>query len=134
MQTSNNDDSPVVGINVTPLVDVCLVLVIIFMVTAPLLNQPTLSVALAKAKTKEGEEKSNVTITVTKDKRWAINEKEWALENLPSVLPSKIKKTTDGLVIIRADREARHGDLLLAMKIAKEAGARAITIATEQRP
>lgn len=133
MQGPSDSDKPVTGINVTPLVDVCLVLVIIFMVTAPLFNQPTLSVTLPKAKTKEGEEKSNVTITITKDRRWAINETEYALESLASQLPSKIRETTDGLVVIRADSEARHGELLLAMKIAKEAGARAITIATEQK-
>ena len=49
-----DDDDIVSGINVTPLVDVCLVLVIIFMVTAPLLNDPVIKVQLPKAHTKEG--------------------------------------------------------------------------------
>lgn len=133
MQSGGGEGEPVVGINVTPLVDVCLVLVIIFMVTAPLLEQPALSLTLPKAKTKEGEEKSNVTISITKDKRWAINETEYAFAELPKVLPSKIKGTTDEMVVIRADQEALHGELMAAMKMAKEAGAKSVTIATQQK-
>lgn len=133
MQSGGGEGEPVVGINVTPLVDVCLVLVIIFMVTAPLLEQPALSLTLPKAKTKEGEEKSNVTISITKDKRWAINETEYPFADLPKILPSKIKSTTDEMVVIRADQEALHGELMAAMKMAKEAGAKSVTIATQQK-
>ncbi|MBI2069943.1 MAG: biopolymer transporter ExbD [Elusimicrobia bacterium] len=133
MQTGGDRDEPVTGINVTPLVDVCLVLVIIFMVTAPILNQSTLSVDLPKAKTKEGEEKSNVTITITKDKRWAVNEQEIAADEIEKVLPARIRQTPDKLVVIKADQEALHGELLSAMRAAKNAGAKSITIATVQK-
>ncbi|MBI4369772.1 MAG: biopolymer transporter ExbD [Elusimicrobia bacterium] len=129
----NSEDDLVTGINVTPLVDVCLVLVIIFMVTAPILSQSTLAVILPKAKTREGEEKSSVTLTITGDGRWAVNETEYPLEKLKTVLPAKISETIDRLVIVRADREARHAQLMTAMGLAKESGARAITIATEQK-
>ena len=46
---SNDNDDAIVGINVTPLVDVCLVLVIIFMVTAPLMSDPVIKVTLPQA-------------------------------------------------------------------------------------
>lgn len=130
---AGGEGEPVVGINVTPLVDVCLVLVIIFMVTTPLLQQPTMAVTLPKAKTKEGEEKSNVTISISKDARWAVNEKEYPLGEVPGVLKHKMVKNPDKLVVIRADQEALHAYLLNAMALAKEAGAKTITIATEQK-
>ena len=57
--------------NLTPLVDVGLVLVIIFMVTAPLFEQPSLDVKLPKATTEEGKEQENVTVTITADGRMA---------------------------------------------------------------
>lgn len=129
----NSNDGPVTGINVTPLVDVCLVLVIIFMVTTPLLQQPNLAVNLPKAKTKEGEEKANVTMTITPDNRWALNADQYPLDQIETLLPKYLNKTPDKLVIIRADREVLHGELLKAMAFAQKAGAKSITIATEQK-
>ncbi len=51
---SYSDDAPITDINITPLVDVCLVLVIIFMVTAPMMSDPAIKVDLPKAHTREG--------------------------------------------------------------------------------
>ncbi len=123
----------ITGINITPLVDVCLVLVIIFMVTAPLLLQPTLSVELPKATTAEGKERQNVTITITKDGQWALNQESMPFEGVKAGLRDAIASSPDRYVIIRADKEALNGLALQALKIAKDAGAKAIAIATEQK-
>ncbi|OGR82247.1 MAG: hypothetical protein A2901_09625 [Elusimicrobia bacterium RIFCSPLOWO2_01_FULL_54_10] len=130
MQTGGADDI-VTGINVTPLVDVGLVLVIIFMVTAPLFEQPTLDVKLPKASTKEGEEKENITITLTSDGKIAVNELEVTKQNLEAVLKSKMRSSAEKHVILRADQDSLHGDLLMAMRLAKVLGAKSMAIATE---
>lgn len=132
MQSGQQDDL-VTGINVTPLVDVGLVLVIIFMVTAPLFEQPTLKVDLPKASTKEGEERENITVTITSEGKYAVNEAEVTKENFEQVLRKKIAKSDEKYVILRADKESLHGQLLLAMRISKEAGAKSISIATEPK-
>ncbi len=132
MQQGGADDI-VTGINVTPLVDVGLVLVIIFMVTAPLFEQPTLSVNLPVANTKEGEEKENITVTITPDGKIAVNEQEVTRETFESVLKKKLAGSAEKHVILRADKETMHGDLLLAMRAAKEHGAKSIAIATEPK-
>jgi len=132
MQTGSQDDI-VSGINVTPLVDVCLVLVIIFMVTAPLFEQPTLDVNLPKASTREGEEKENITITITPDGKMAVNEQEVTAEMLESVLKAKLFYSYEKHIIIRADRESLHGDLLMVMRMAKALGAKSMAIATESK-
>lgn len=123
---------PIVGINITPLVDVCLVLVIIFMVTAPLMMQPTLPVELPKAKTKEGKETDNVTLTITKDGRWALNETTMSRTEVEKTLTDKVDASRDGYVIIRADRTVLYSEALDAMRMARSAGAKQYAVATEQ--
>ncbi|HBL17856.1 MAG TPA: protein TolR [Elusimicrobia bacterium] len=127
------EDDQVVGINVTPLVDVCLVLVIIFMVATPMLTQPAFDVKLPVAQTKEGKEEDKVTISLSADGRMAIDAQEFKTpEELKRALGLAIARTESALVIIRADKEATHGKLTELMGRAKEAGARTLTIATEQ--
>lgn len=129
-----NDDTLMTGINVAPLVDVCLVLVIIFMVTAPLLSDPALKVNLPRAKTQEGEEKDKVTVTISAGAKYAVNEKIFTDE--PAFLAgidTTLKEGAARLVVIKADAEASYGILTDAMQRAKESGASSITIATEQK-
>ena len=129
-----DDDDIVSGINVTPLVDVCLVLVIIFMVTAPLMSDPIIKVELPKATTREGEERDKVTVTLGKDGRLALDQKEYSsLDALEVDLKYRLLMSESKLVILRADHEALHGKLTELMGRAKEAGATGLTIATEAR-
>ncbi|MBI5210114.1 MAG: biopolymer transporter ExbD [Elusimicrobia bacterium] len=122
------------GINVTPLVDVCLVLVIIFMVTAPLMSDPVIKVKLPKAHTQEGEEKDKVGITLSRDGRIALDQKEYStLDALEPDLRDKMAMSDSKTVILRADEDALHGKLSDIMYRAKEAGALHLTIATERK-
>ena len=128
------DGDLVTGINVTPLVNVCLVLVIIFMVTAPLLSNPLLKVQLPKAHTKEGQEKDKVIITLGQDGRMALDHKVYSsLAALSGALKTRIAYSESKLVVLRADENATHGRLVDLMSKAKDAGARSLTIATEQK-
>lgn len=128
------DDDAVTGINVTPLVDVCLVLVIIFLVATPLLSRPAFDVDLPVAKTKEGKEEDKLTISLSADGRFALDAVEHkTLASLAKALPLAIARVDSGLVVIRSDREVTHGVLTEVMAQAKEAGARSLSIATEQK-
>ncbi|MBI3299033.1 MAG: biopolymer transporter ExbD [Elusimicrobia bacterium] len=128
------DDDSVTGINVTPLVDVCLVLVIIFMVATPLLSRPAFEVSLPVAKTKEGEEQDKVTLSLSADGRLAVDSAEYlSVDEAQTALKRAIANTESGLVVIRADREALHGRLTDLMARAKAAGAKSLTVATEQK-
>lgn len=124
---------PIVSINITPLVDVSLVLVIIFMVTAPLFMQPVLPVDLPKAITDEGKEKENITITITKDGQWALNADQTSPERLTSLLPDLIARSRDKYVIIRADESSSYAYVLEALRIAKKAGAKDYAVATVEK-
>ncbi len=133
IQTSPFKKDLITKVNVLPLVDVCLVLVIVFMVTAPLMMQPVMEVKLPKAVTAEGEEKENITITIALDGKIAVNEKNVTWEKLSAELTERIKRNQDKFVIIRADENASHGEMLKAMRIARDAGAKKLTVATEQK-
>ncbi len=128
------EEGLVTGINVTPLVDVCLVLVIIFMVTAPLLSNPAFKVDLPKARTQEGEEKDKVTISLSADGRYAVDDKEYKTTGeLEQALKERLAYSESKWVILRADAQALHGALTDLMARAKEAGASSLTIATLQK-
>ncbi|MBI4676002.1 MAG: biopolymer transporter ExbD [Elusimicrobia bacterium] len=122
------------GINVTPLVDVCLVLVIIFMVTAPLMSDPVIKVKLPKAHTQEGEERDKISVTLSREGRFALDQREFAtLDAMDPYLRESVLRSESKMVVLRADEDALHGKLTEIMYRAKEAGAVQLTIATERK-
>jgi biopolymer transport protein ExbD len=132
MSMGGSDDA-ITDINVTPLVDVSLVLVIIFMVTAPLFSQPVMEVKIPKALTNEGKEQENVTITINPDEKIAINAKEVTKDEMKGELKLQLQKSSDKVVIIRADILTNHGVVVEALDMAKELGAKSLVFATEQK-
>ena len=134
MAGSSIDDAPITDINITPLVDVCLVLVIIFMVTAPMMSEPAIKVSLPAAHTKEGEEKDKITLTLSKDGEYALDYVKFTdVKKLEETLKQKLAESDSKLIILRADKDALHGQLTDLMARAKDAGALSMTIATEQQ-
>lgn len=128
-----DSDEPITDINITPLVDVCLVLVIIFMVTAPLFSDPPIKVDLPSAHTHEGEEADKITITLSKDGEYAIDAQKFTDPvKLGEALKSALAAKDSKMVVLRADKDALHGQLTDLMARAKDAGAQSLTIATEQ--
>lgn len=131
---SYSEEAPITDINITPLVDVCLVLVIIFMVTAPMMSDPAIKVQLPKAHTQEGEERDKITLTLSKDGEYALDYEKFSdPKKLEETLRQKLADSESKLVILRADKDALHGQLTDLMARAKDAGALSMTIATEQQ-
>lgn len=133
MGAAASTDDPITEINVTPLVDVSLVLVIIFMVTAPLFSQPIIKVEVPKAITDEGESSENITISIDPTDKIAVNAKEVTLDELKPELKLKLATNAEKYVIIRADKLTDHGTVLKAMDMAKELGAKKLVFATEHK-
>ncbi|MFI5363257.1 MAG: ExbD/TolR family protein [Elusimicrobiota bacterium] len=132
--TSASDDAPITDINITPLVDVCLVLVIIFMVTAPMLSDPAIKVVLPITSTSEGEESDKTTITLSKEGDYALDQKKFSdVALLEAALKEKLADSDSKTVILRVDKDALHGKLTDLMMRAKAAGALSMTIATEKK-
>jgi len=127
--------APITRINVTPIIDVALVLVIILLVTAPMLSVADLPVDLPAANTRDSEDERNVSITLGLNGEVAIDRDVIAPADLERVLAQRLAEPgqSDVLVVVRADAGAPEGavrDLLVA---ARAAGATRLGIATRQR-
>ena len=129
VDSEGGDASIVAEINVTPLTDIFLVLLIIFMVTSTALTQQGTKVNLPRAGTGSGEV-SGVIITATADRRIEINGKAVPLDGLRAALESTFQTTNERTVILQGDRSVVLEQAVQIMTIAKEAGAEKISIAT----
>lgn len=135
MQANNSPGNIISNMQLAPLVDISLVLVIIFMVTAPILDTPgALQVNLPKAATIEANSEDNLTITLVPSGQTALNEKTMPLPELEAALREKVTKYPDRLVLIRADKQVAHRHVLELLGVVKKSGAKKIAIATVQRP
>lgn len=125
---------PVNKIDVTPLVGVALILVIIFIVTAPLIMAPIdMEIDLPKAATVGAKSEANITISFTKQRHLALNENKIHSNQLEPLLKEKLSEDPNRLVVIRADKNVLHKEILSLLSRVKKAGAQNIAIATKQR-
>lgn len=128
--SGEGDDGDIVAeINVTPLTDIFLVLLIIFMVTSSAMMQQGTPVTLPRAGS-GGSEPSGVMVTATADQRVEVNGQQVTFDQLQAALVAAMEKTGDSTVILQGDRSVVLERAVQIMSIAKEAGATKISIAT----
>ncbi len=110
------------SINVTPFVDVVLVLLIIFIVTAPTLLKDAIEVKLPKSASVDTKSIQSIGITVTQSGQILLAGKPVTEEALNEAVKAALAANPDANAIIAADREARHGDVVRAIDLIKSAG------------
>lgn len=131
MQKLLTSEPTIAGVNIVPVIDLCLVLLIILMVTSPLLDTADLPVKLPQAQTIESKE-ANISITFSPDGRYAINSDIVDQSALMPELRKLLKADPEIMVILRVDRAAPYSTLTELIAMCKQAGARAVSIGTEQ--
>jgi biopolymer transport protein ExbD len=121
-------------INVTPVIDVALVLVIILLVTAPMMSATDLPVHLPQARTREAEDQRNVSITVDISGQMAVDKATVTAEQLRPALARRLAEPgNDGvLVVVRADQGVPFEVVRRTLEDARAAGAKRLAIATRQ--
>jgi biopolymer transport protein ExbD len=122
-------------VNVTPIIDVALVLVIILLVTAPMLSVADLPVNLPAAHTREAENERNVSVTLGAHGEVALDDHRVPTGDLRDALTRRLARKGDGgmLVVVRADRATPFADVRHALDDARAAGAKRLAIATRQQ-
>jgi biopolymer transport protein TolR len=120
-------------INVTPLVDVMLVLLVVFMITAPLLAT-TLRVELPNVEAQETSVKdSKLVVTVTKDEKILFGEED-VTKDVENVLMTNPRVQKEKELYIRADKEARYGAVARVVAAARSAGVEGLNLLVQPEP
>ncbi len=116
-------------INITPLTDIFLVLLIIMMVIAPLLDQQGLNLAVPNNVEVQDIKNENklISVTVSDDDKYYIDQQEISDTDLENTIREKIKTLPEGLLII-AQPDASHGAVVKLMDKARDAGVTNISI------
>ena len=129
-----NDDEMITAINVTPLVDITLVLLIIFMVTATYIVTPSIKVELPKAANSEQSAPSTAAIVIGKDGKIFLNAKEVTEPELVTAVTDAYVANNDLQAIISADRVVQHGTVVHVIDVIKGIGVAKFAISIEKEP
>lgn len=131
-----DEDGMITGINVTPLVDVMLCLLVIFMVTTSYVVADSIKVDLPKASTGEGTEPSTISLVYTKEKVLMLNGKKSSEPELRAAIRAELKDNKEVQAIIGADKAVTHGEVIHLIDVVKQEGIVkfALNIETEARP
>ncbi len=128
---ANSNQQPLSEINVTPFVDVMLVMLIIFMVTAPLMQQG-IDVDLPETTTQPLRMRSEpLVVSVNKQGQYFLGRKQVEEAELREKLVAVFEARDSKEIFLRADREAPYGLVVKALAAAREAGATKLGIVTE---
>ena len=123
-------DDIVAEINITPLTDIFLVLLIIFMVTTSVISSQGKEVALPEAAV-ASQSPQGVTVTVTAEDEIAVDGTVVALEELEPALRAALEGAREKVVVLRGDRAVELGRAVGILDTAQRAGATGIALATQ---
>jgi len=127
---SDENSDIVAEINITPLTDIFLVLLIIFMITSSAMIESGGKINLPKAVATQSESRGT-TVTLTPKHEIFVNQKRVSEENFEKTLQDSLSTSVDKTVILRGDKDVLLGDTVKVMSIIKRAGASEIAIAAE---
>jgi biopolymer transport protein ExbD len=128
------DDSFFAEINITPLVDVVLVLLIIFMITAPVLYQSAIKVQLPKTKTGEARDTSPLSFTLNQSGQLLLDKKAISWDDLPREVSARAGKDPSAqTAVISADEGTPHGIVVKLMDLLRQSGLTRFALSVESQ-
>lgn len=119
-------------INVVPYIDVMLVLLVIFMITAPLLSQGVkVELPRAAAQPVESQDRETLVVTVDRAGNYFLDDRRIAPGELRRKVAAILRLRPQTPVLIRGDRQANYGEVVKAMTLLQSAGAPSVGLLTE---
>ncbi|MHB1142218.1 MAG: protein TolR [Sulfuricaulis sp.] len=119
-------------INVVPYIDVMLVLLVIFMITAPLLSQGVkVDLPRAAAQPVESQDQETLVVTVDRQGNYFLDDRRISSEELRRKVAAILRLRPKTPVLIRGDRQADYGEVVKAMTLLQSAGAPSVGLLTE---
>jgi biopolymer transport protein TolR len=133
MQDFDPEEDAITGINVTPLVDITLVLLIIFMVTARFIAEPSIGVNLPKTSEKGGGQASdnNVFLTINEKREIFLMNKPVPEGQLAGQIRNLIHEKPNMNLVLRADKNVPHGYVIEILDLVRNEGVTQFGIAVE---
>ena len=128
------DDEPMTDINILPLVDIILVVLIIFMVTTSYIVAPSIKVNLPDAATGDATAPSSLGISVMADGSLALDGEPISEPDLRAAVRAAKAKSADVVCLIAGDKDARHGDVTHVIDLVKQEGVAKFAINIEPIP
>lgn len=131
----SDEEEGITGINVTPLVDVTLVLLIIFMVTTSYIVKASIEIDLPKAATARESRPASLAVTLTRQGVLYLNDRPTSQENLATHVRAEVAANPDVQVLIAADTELPYGRVVGLIDLIKQSGVRryALNVAYRDR-
>jgi len=127
------NEEAISGVNIVPVIDVTLVLLVILLLMGPLVNLPNLHVDLPEAMTKETKDQ-NLTISLSSEGEISIDTDIVSWDAFPQKFRNALRGREDAFVIVRADKNLPYGNVENFLRtVNKYAGNHAVAIATQQR-
>jgi biopolymer transport protein ExbD len=126
-------DELMAEINVVPLVDIILVVLIIFMVTAPMIMKPSINVNLPKSGSGDPTKPSKLNILIASDGRVLLDGKTATDEEISAVAKAEFEKNPEVQAVISADREVQHGKVVSIMDLIKASGVKKFAISIDKK-
>jgi biopolymer transport protein TolR len=133
MHSAGGDDAAITGINVTPLVDIILVVLIIFMATAPMIARRAIKVDMPKAAKHEKAATEAVQVAFKGNRELYLQGKVRTREQLASDLSGAVKGQPDLHVTFMADRTLAYGEIVEILDIVRGAGVRKIGLEVQRK-
>ena len=133
LRHSQEEAEPVTEVNIIPVIDISLVLLVILFVTAPLLSTPNMPVDLPKSSAPESQEPT-IAITLTRDGKLALRamDADWA--DFEPRLKAELARQPNATVLLRIDKSVPYRGAERLLAAAKRAGAGKIALGTAPYP
>ncbi len=119
-------------LDVTPFADIVFLLLIFFMLSSTFVSEPGIKLNLPKTKTAEIDPDNKIIVTVSPDETIYINDKRTTLDEVESEIKVLLMSKPSSPVILRADKNVKHGVVVSLLDKARLAGAKKLAVAAER--
>ena len=131
--SSHEDDDTITGINVTPLVDITLVLLIVFMVTASFIVAPAVKVDLPQVSKADQPPPRSLHFLVDPSGNIYLNDKRIDAAALQPMVQKEVAANADVQVLVSADKKVPYGEVVHLLDLVRSAGVKKFAISVEMR-
>ena len=133
MAVRMDDNADISEINVVPLVDIILVVLIIFMLTAPMIMKPSIKVNLPKAATGDQTVQTQLSVTIAANGSLTLNGKPSDTTKISAEAAEALQKNPDIQAVIAADKDVPHGTVVGILDLIKSVGVKKFAISIDKK-